>query len=77
MVSRAVWGGKDIVVSSFIGLNKVLGVSEMGKRFPGIFQQGIAFPVDMELSVGGGAPMGNDGFDSVFFFSTDDGGQRR
>ena len=75
-MSRAVWGGKDIVVSSFIGSNKVFGMSKMGKRFPDVFQQGIAFPSDVELSVGGGTPMGNDGFNGVFSFFTDNGGWR-
>ena len=27
-------------VSSFIGLNEVFGMSEEGKRFPGVFQWG-------------------------------------
>ena len=76
-MSRAVWGGKNVVVSSFIGLNKVLGMGKMGKRFPGVFRWGIAFPAVVELLVGGRTPMGDDGFDSVFFFSMDDGGQRR
>ena len=77
MWSRAVWGGEDVFSSSFIGSNEVLGVSEMGKRFPGVFRWGIAFPADAELSAGGGAPMGDDGFYGVFFFSLDNGGGRR
>ena len=52
-------------------------MGEMGKRFPGVFRRGIAFPMDAELSAGGGAPMGDDGFHSVFFFSLDDGGWGR
>ena len=62
---------------SFIGLNKVLGMCEMGKRFPGVFQWGIALPSDTELLAGGGAPVGDDGFHSIFFFSVDDGGWGR
>ena len=76
-MSRAAWGGKDVGVSSFIGSDEVFGMGEMGKRFPGVFRRGIAFPVDAELSAGGGATMGDDGFSGVFFFSTDKGGQRR
>ena len=76
-MSRAAWRGKDVGVASFIGSDKVFGVSEMGKKFPGVFQWGIAFPLDAELLVGGGAAMGDDGFNSVFFCSTDKGGQRR
>ena len=52
-------------------------MGKMGKRFPGVFQWGIAFPTDVELSMGGGTPVGNDGFHSVFFFSVDDGGWGR
>ena len=55
----------------------MLGMGKMGKWFPCVFQRGIAFPMDAELSVGGGAPMGNDGFHGVFFFSVDNGGRRR
>ena len=77
MQSRAVWGGKDVFSSSFIGSNKVLGMGEMGKWFPGVFQQGVAFPSDVELLAGGRAPVGDDGFHGVFFFSADDGGRRR
>ena len=49
----------------------------MGKRFPGVFRWGIAFPTDAELSAGGGAPVGDDGFHGVFFFSLDYGGRGR
>ena len=77
VMSRAAWGGKDVGVSSFIGLDKEFGMGEMGKRFPGVFQQRIALPLDTELSAGSGAMVGDDSFNSVFFFSTDDGGRRR
>ena len=43
----------------------------MGRRFPGVFQWRVALPSDMELSVGSGASVGNDGFDGVFLFSLD------
>ena len=76
-MSRAAWEGKDVGVSSFIGSDEEFGVSEMGKRFPGVFRWGIALPSDTELSAGGRATMGDDGFDGVFFFSVDDGGRRR
>ena len=76
-MSRAVWRGEDVVVLSFIGANKVLGMSKMGKGFPGVFRWGIAFPTDTELSVGGRAPMGDDGFDGAFFLSADDRWRRR
>ena len=72
-MSRAVWGGKDIFASSFIGSNEVLSMGEMEKRFPGVFQQGIAFPVDIELLAEGRAPIGDDGFHGVFFFFVDGG----
>ena len=49
----------------------------MGKWFPGVFQWGIALPLDVELLVGGGTPVGNDRFYGVFFFSTDDRGRGR
>ena len=75
-MSRAAWGGKDVGVASFIGSDKEFGMGEMGKRFPGVFQWRIALPLDAELSAGGRALMGNDGFDGVFFFSTDNGGRR-
>ena len=75
--SRAVWGGKDVFLSSFIGSDEVFGVSEMGKWFPGVFRRGIAFPTDVELLADSGASMGDDGFHGVFFFSLDDGGRRR
>ena len=52
-------------------------MGEIGRWFPGVFLWGIAFPTDAELSVGGGAPVGDDGFHSVFFFSVDDGGWER
>ena len=50
---------------------------EMGKRFPGVLRWGIAFPTDAELSVGSGAPVSDDGFHSVFFFSLNNGGRGR
>ena len=73
--SRAVWGGKDVFSSSFIGLDQVFCVGEMGKRFPGVFRWRIAFPSDAELSAGSGASVGDDGFYGVFFFSLDIGGR--
>lgn len=76
-MSRAVWGGEDIGVLSFIGSNEILGVSKMGKWFPGAFQWGIAFPLVMKLSVGGRALMGDDEFHGVFFFFVDDRGWGR
>ena len=52
-------------------------MSEVGRWFPGVFRWGIALPTDAELSAGGGTPVGNDGFNSIFFFSMDDGGWGR
>ena len=62
---------------SFIGLDKEFGMGEMGKRFPGVFRQGIAFPADAELLAGSRALMGDDGFNGVLFFSSDERGGRR
>ena len=76
-MSRAAWGGKDVGVASFIGSDEVFGMGEMGKRFPGVFRRGIAFPSDAELSVGSRATMGDDGFNGVLFFSMDNRGWRR
>ena len=56
---------------SFIGLNEIFGMCEMGKGFSGIFQQGVAFLLNMELLAGGRASIGDDGFHSIFFFSVD------
>ena len=52
-------------------------MGEMGKWFPGVFRRRIAFPSDAKLSAGGGAPMGDDGFHGIFFFSLDVGGRGR
>ena len=60
-------------MAHFIGLQEELGVSEVERGFPGVFHWRIAFPSDMKLSVGSGAPVGDDGFHGVFFFSVDDG----
>ena len=52
-------------------------MGKVGRWFPGVFRWGIAFPSDAELLAEGGAPMGDDGFHGVFFFSEDDGRGRR
>ena len=51
-------------------------MGKVGRWFPSVFQRGIAFPLDAELSAGGRAPVGDDGFYGVFFFSVDNGGRR-
>ena len=46
-------------------------MSKVGRRFPGVFQWGIALPSDAELLAGSRSPMGNDEFNGVFLFSLD------
>ena len=60
-----------------IGMKEILGMGKVGRWFPGVFRQWIACPADAELSVGGGTPMGDDGFHGVFFFSLDNGRRGR